>query len=283
MDAPRPARIACSGLLPIIALCALCVCLCACASSALAFGPIASADSSHATHKTERHVCAKRASFHASGGAHGHRKYRAKCHKTGRKVHHHTLTHHAAKRHTVTHHAARHSKSATQQQASHASAGGDCPNAEARPDPGNLELVREATMCLVNRERTSRGESALQADPQLQQAAQGHSQDMASGDYFDHVGRAGDTPLDRMRAAGYIFSSHVAFEVGENIGWGTLWLASPRAMVAAWMASPGHRANILDAHFQDTGVGISPHPLASFARGQAGAIYTQDFGVIITR
>ena len=56
---------------------------------------------------------------------------------------------------------------------------------------------------------------------------------------------------------------------------------TPRAIVAAWMASPGHRANILDARFRDTGIGVSPHPPASLADGQAGAIYTQDFGVII--
>jgi uncharacterized protein YkwD len=48
------------------------------------------------------------------------------------------------------------------------------------------------------------------------------------------------------------------------------------------MASPGHRANILDGHFRDTGIGISPHPLASLARGQSGAMYTQDFGVTIS-
>jgi uncharacterized protein YkwD len=44
------------------------------------------------------------------------------------------------------------------------------------------------------------------------------------------------------------------------------------------MASPRHRANILDARFRDTAVGVSPHPPSSLARGQAGAIYTQDFG-----
>ena len=138
-----------------------------------------------------------------------------------------------------------------------------------------------ATLCLVNRERTSRGERALRPDVQLQVAAQGHSADMAAGDYFQHDGRHGDTPLSRMRAVGYIFSSHIGYALGENIAWATLWLASPKAIVASWMASPGHRANILDATFVDTGIGVSPHPLASLAHGQAGAIYTQDFGRII--
>jgi uncharacterized protein YkwD len=123
----------------------------------------------------------------------------------------------------------------------------------------------------------------LTADPRLASAAQSHSEDMVWGDYFEHVGRHGDTPGSRMRAAGYIYSSHVGYEVGENIGWGTLWLATPRAIVSAWMASPEHRANILDARYRDTAIGVSPHPLSSLARGQSGAVYTQDFGVILTR
>ena len=75
---------------------------------------------------------------------------------------------------------------------------------------------------------------------------------MASEDYFEHVGPGGETPLMRMRATGYLSSSHDSYEVGENIGWGTLWEGTPRAVVAAWMASPPHRANILDARFHDT-------------------------------
>jgi uncharacterized protein YkwD len=105
---------------------------------------------------------------------------------------------------------------------------------------------------------------------------------MAFGDYFEHVGPKGDTPVERMRSTGYIYSDRVGYEIGENIGWGTLWLATPRAVVAAWMASPDHRANILDPRFRDTAIGVSPHPPSSLAHGQGGAIYTQDFGVIVT-
>jgi uncharacterized protein YkwD len=158
-----------------------------------------------------------------------------------------------------------------------------CPDADLRPAAENLGRVRAATLCLVNHERAGAGESPLAADARLAQSAQGHTDDMAFGDYFEHVGARGDTPVSRMRAVGYIYSSQIGYEVGENIGWGTLWLGTPRAIVAAWMASPDHRANILDTHFRDTAIGVSSHPPASLARGQAGAIYTQDFGVIITR
>jgi uncharacterized protein YkwD len=273
MAPPRHSRSRPSPLALLTALFALCVCLCAAASSALA-SPLAKADSSHASapaHKAKgrKHHwvwCAKRADFHSVGGPAP--KRRARCHKVG-----HTKAHHPVKHHAVQHQTATPPAPPTN---------GACPGATLEPSPTNLELVRAATLCLVNRERTSRGESALKSNSDLQLSAQGHSQSMASGDYFEHVGKGGDTPLARMRSTGYIFSSRVGFDVGENIGWGTLWLASPRSMVASWMASPGHRANILDAHFRDTGVGISPHPLSSLARGQPGAIYTQDFGVIVT-
>ena len=151
-----------------------------------------------------------------------------------------------------------------------------CPGADLRPTEKDLGRVRAATVCLVNRERAGRGERPLALNGRLEQAAQAHTVGMALGGYFQHVGRRGDTPLGRMRGAGYI-SSQIGYEAAENIGWGALWLATPRAIVAAWMASPGHRANILDGRFRDTAVGVSPRPPSSLVRGQAGAIYTQDF------
>ncbi|HUN78959.1 MAG TPA: CAP domain-containing protein [Solirubrobacteraceae bacterium] len=156
-----------------------------------------------------------------------------------------------------------------------------CPGATLTPAPGNLEEVRSAVLCLIDRERAAAGESPLRPDAKLQRAAQGHSEEMVAQDYFAHVAPDGSTPTDRMRAAGYIPNSRVGYEVGENIAWGTLWLATPQAIVNAWMASPGHRANILDAGYRDTGIGVAPHAPTSLAEGQAGAIYTQDFGTIV--
>jgi uncharacterized protein YkwD len=168
------------------------------------------------------------------------------------------------------------SKRTTTSYAKHA-----CANTRLRPSPTNTALIRAATLCLINRERLAHGERALRPNRRLRRAAQAHSVSMASGDYFEHDGPSGQTPLSRLRDAGYISSSRVGYEVGENIAWGTLYLATPRSIVAAWMASPGHRANILDARYRETGIGVSPHPPAALAHGQPGAIYTQDFGVII--
>jgi uncharacterized protein YkwD len=153
-----------------------------------------------------------------------------------------------------------------------------CRGADLRPTGQDLGPIRAATLCLVNRERADRGERPLATNERLEQAAQAHTESMAFGDYFAHDGPRGETPLSRIRAIGYISSSRIGYEVGENIGWGTRWEATPSAIVAAWMASPHHRANILDARFRDTAVGVSPHLPSSLARGQAGAIYTQDFG-----
>ncbi len=160
---------------------------------------------------------------------------------------------------------------------------GGCAHTLLAPTRQNVSLIRTATLCLINRERAARGERPLRPNARLRRAAQAHTESMAFGDYFEHVGRGGPgggTPLARMRNVGYV-SSRVGYEVGENIAWGTLGLATPRAIVAGWMASPAHRANILDPRYRETGIGVSPHPPASLAHGLAGAIYTQDFGVII--
>jgi uncharacterized protein YkwD len=262
------------------ALFALCIGCCVAASTAPAatLKRTAKGASSHTSHPAphRRRRCARGASFHTIGkpGASGKKAHHRKRHAGCRRRH--------AKRHRRVVHHAHHAPVLNAYSPAPIPQNGVCPNTQMRPSGADLELIRTATLCLINRERLSHGEGALRPDAQLQAAAQGHSQDMAAGDYFDHDGPGGSTPLSRMRAAGYIFSSHIGYAVGENIAWATLGLSTPQAIVSGWMNSSGHRANILDSTFRDTGLGISPHPLASLARGQTGAIYTQDFGRIIT-
>jgi uncharacterized protein YkwD len=216
--------------------------------------------------KRSSHRPARRASFRT--GVAPRRHPAARCHRR------HAQQRHVGRRHAPTHKVQRHRPAPS---AAHSST---CANADLTPSSSNLDLIRAATLCLVNRERAGNGEAPLSVDHALECAAQRHSEDMASRDYFDHVGPGGDTPVTRMRSCGYLYNPSLGYEVGENIAWGTLWLGTPRAIVAAWMASPGHRANILDASYRDTAIGVSPHPIASLAHGQPGAIYTQDFGVI---
>jgi uncharacterized protein YkwD len=221
-----------------------------------------------------RHARAKRPG-HAGSVHLTHRPTRRHHRACLRRRHHRSVhRHHRASRHRTTH---RHSTRSLV-----AGPNGVCQDAELHPGNDNLERIRAATICLVNRERAAHGEAALAPNGHLQQAAQGHTQSMVTGNYFDHVGPGGQTPLQRLRDAGYIYSSRIGYEVGENIAWGSSQLGTPKAIVAAWMASPGHRANILDARFRDTGVGVSAQLPPMAGHGLLGGIDTQDFGVILT-
>jgi uncharacterized protein YkwD len=155
-----------------------------------------------------------------------------------------------------------------------------CQDAQLTPEPGNLPLVRAAVLCLINRERAQNGEQPLALDTRLQAAAEAHVGDMIGADYFDHISPSGSTPVDRVREAGYVPNSQVGYAIGENLAWGTLSLSTPQAIVSAWMASPGHLANILESQYRDTGIAIEPQVPAALADGASGATYAQEFGVV---
>lgn len=156
-----------------------------------------------------------------------------------------------------------------------------CQNTELAPAPGDIAEVDAATLCLINQERARNGEQPLQLNARLQQAAQSHSEEMVEKDYFAHVSPSGETPVARILATGYIPSPDDGYTLGENIAWGTLQLSTPAAIVAAWIASPEHLANILYAPYRDTAVAIVPAAPPSLAEGQPGAVYSQEFGEII--
>jgi uncharacterized protein YkwD len=156
-----------------------------------------------------------------------------------------------------------------------------CANTELTPEAGNLEEIDAATLCLVNQERARNGEPPLQPNGALQEAARGHSEEMVSEDYFAHIAPSGLTPVGRAEETGYIPNRQVGYTLGENIAWGTLQLSMPSAIVAAWIASPKHLANILYGPYRDTAIGVAPEAPASLAEGQPGAVYSQEFGVIV--
>ncbi|OIK02239.1 sigma-70 family RNA polymerase sigma factor [Streptomyces monashensis] len=117
-------------------------------------------------------------------------------------------------------------------------------------------------IALVNQQRAAAGCSPVSENADLDQAAQGHSDDMAARNYFDHVSPDGTDPGQRITAAGYHWSAY-----GENIAKGQ---STPQAVMDAWMNSPGHRANILNCAFKELGVGVR--------RTADGPLWTQDFG-----
>ncbi|MGW1962510.1 sigma-70 family RNA polymerase sigma factor [Streptomyces sp. NPDC001935] len=117
-------------------------------------------------------------------------------------------------------------------------------------------------VALVNKERAAAGCGPLTEDPQLENAAQAHSDDMAARGFFEHTNPDGVDPGKRITAAGYQWSTY-----GENIAMGQ---QTPESVMESWMNSPGHRANILNCSFKNIGVGVH--------KGSGGPWWTQDFG-----
>jgi uncharacterized protein YkwD len=156
-----------------------------------------------------------------------------------------------------------------------------CQNTQLTPEAANLALVRAAVLCLINTERAQNDREPLEADARLEAAAENHGKEMISVDYFAHIAPSGETPVDRIRNTGYIPSSEDGYVIGENLAWGTLTLSTPEAIVKAWIASPEHLANILEAKYRQTGIDIEPEVPSVLAEGVQGALYTQEFGVIV--
>ena len=155
-----------------------------------------------------------------------------------------------------------------------AQASAACANTGLQPSAANMPQVRGAVLCLLNRERASRGLPRLRGHAKLRTAAERHSRAMRRQHFFDHVSPAGTTPVQRVRAAGYL-SGAASWAVGENIAWGQQRLATPAQIMRAWMRSPGHRANILRRGFRHVGIGVV---LGTPSGGAGGATYTTAFG-----
>jgi len=145
------------------------------------------------------------------------------------------------------------------------------------PSESGVTAAGQATLCLVNRERTQRGLPALRENSLLSAASLEHSQDMVHRDYFEHASVDGRSVADRLRAIGY--SRGVSASAGENIAYGEGAEATPASIVDAWMHSPGHRADILRPAFTEIGVGIALGAPELRPNQQAhSATYTTDFG-----
>jgi uncharacterized protein YkwD len=106
-------------------------------------------------------------------------------------------------------------------------------------------------IALTNQERTSRGIAPLVVHMTLVSVGQSHSQNMAINDFFSHTNPQGQAPGDRMTAAGYPWTA-----AAENIAAG---YTSPASVMAGWMGSSGHRANILNPNLEEIGVGYYFH------------------------
>jgi uncharacterized protein YkwD len=135
--------------------------------------------------------------------------------------------------------------------------------------------AREALLCVMNSERARHGLAPLAEDERLRAAAIGHARWMVRKGVFSHLRPSGLDLVGRLRQVAYIPRSG-SWLVGENIGYGRPRRSAPAEQVRAWMASPAHRANILNPRFRAAGLGIwSGTPGNERARG---ATYAVDFG-----
>lgn len=126
-----------------------------------------------------------------------------------------------------------------------------------------------AEVNLARREARACGDQAFAAanpltwDARLARAAFGHSGYMADNGVLSHAGPTGEQVQARVDEVNYEWR-----KLGENVAVGQ---SSPKQVVAAWLHSPGHCANIMNPEFTDMGAAFETRP-------QSSIFWTQVFG-----
>ncbi len=103
----------------------------------------------------------------------------------------------------------------------------------------------------INQVRQKNGLQPLQNNEKLAQVARKYSRQMMEKNFFSHTGSDGSTLSDRVRAGKIIY-----WMVGENLFKSKNIPQPVSAAVEGWLASPGHRENLLRPVFRETGVGV---------------------------
>lgn len=115
------------------------------------------------------------------------------------------------------------------------------------PQDASISAIEKAVLDLTNAERQKAGLKPLQTDKNLMTSARQKSADMASKNYFSHTSPTYGSPFDQMKANGVTYKA-----AAENIAMGQ---RTAEEVVKGWMASPGHRQNILTASYTHIGIG----------------------------
>lgn len=123
---------------------------------------------------------------------------------------------------------------------------------KAAPKKANT-LTIEGIIAQTNIQRAQNDEdgsvSPLTENATLDDIATLRIDDMFAQQYFAHVGPQGESAVTVASSVGY-----ASLALGENLALGVY--NGDAGVVAAWMASPGHRANILDTHYTQIGVAV---------------------------
>lgn len=102
---------------------------------------------------------------------------------------------------------------------------------------------------LTNASRSSLDLSTLSENALLDASAQAKAEDMLAHQYFAHTSPDGVTPWSWIKGKGYSYRY-----AGENLA---VYYTEAEDVNAGWMASPTHRANIVDTRYTDIGVGVA--------------------------
>lgn len=126
--------------------------------------------------------------------------------------------------------------------------GGVVPQCAPAPPPAVVQMtnVQQTVVNSVNEHRANAGRRPVAVDARLTAAAQGHSDHMARERIMTHIGAGWTDGGMRITSSGYRWRTWA-----ENVAAGQ---ATPADVMAAWMASPGHRANILQDRVVHIGV-----------------------------
>ena len=118
----------------------------------------------------------------------------------------------------------------------------------------NLTEKEQATLNLINKYRKENGLEELKAISSLEKVAKMKAEDLVNNGYFAHNSETLGTPFEMLK------NNNVNYKIaGENLA-GNI---SPERAVDAWINSASHRANILDANFQYTGIYVIESPIYS--------------------
>ena len=107
-------------------------------------------------------------------------------------------------------------------------------------------VVTSTLVSQTNDERSEAGLSDLTVNPLLVAAAQAKADHMAANSYFSHTSPDGTTSWQWIVDQGYRFAY-----AGENLA---VNFTDSRSVTDAWMASPTHRANIMNGRFTQVGI-----------------------------
>jgi hypothetical protein len=117
-------------------------------------------------------------------------------------------------------------------------------------------ITPEAVVLQTNEVRVSSGLSGLTLSDELSQAALAKGQDMFTDQYWSHTAPDGTEPWSFIEASGYKYKV-----AGENLARDFM---NTSDMVSAWMASPTHKANLMNSKFQEIGIAVIDGKLNGF-------------------